>query len=362
MKTKYFDMKNVYELLPLSGVGEKIKKVEEYARTNKEAQVLFDYLIKKNKETIDKKLPDVKRFIKGFVQVIVGDGGCKVLNYRDALESSANFETSGAEATMGFTLLGFDNQAMEMSLYEVQLQMLLKGWGPLHKHHCYTHAVNFNRDNLTTEAWFNNQKKEDPLSENNKHYGGITSRHWLKRWKEHSSDARSGRSNKLFHSELRKTEQSNAKTIHHRLVHTTETLDEAMNWEEAWVKRHSLYPKGLNMIEGGYAGLKFLYKHRITDRVNITLDEREEAIERYVERKARSGYENPAVAEMWKSYDYYLKHISGRSDTLEPEQVRLIRLMNEEGESIDKITEYVGARNTAQVRRVINNQTYTRVQ
>lgn len=366
MKTKYFDMKNVYELLPVAGIGQKIKTVEEYAKKDKKVIALFDHLINHNKQTLNKNLPDLKRFIQGFVQVIVGGGKCRVINYADRPRYMPHLGifhhfNAGVEPILSFCLASLNKLTHEMSIYEVQLQLLLKGWGPLHKHHCYTHAVNFNRDNFTTDEWFNNRQKEEALSENNKHYGGITSRHWLKRWKEHASDAKSGRSNKLFHTELRNSEQANAKTIHHRLVHTTETLDEAMNWEEEWVRRNSLYPKGLNMIEGGYAGLKFLHEHRITDRVNISLDEREDAIERYVERQARSGYDNPAIAEMWKSYDYYLKHIQARPDTLEPEQVRLIRLMSMEGASIEKITEYVGARNTAQVRRVINNKTYTRI-
>jgi hypothetical protein len=64
-------------------------------------------------------------------------------------------------------------------------------------------------------------------------------------------------------------------------------IEAAMAWEELYVDKWSLAPKGFNMIPGGFKGLRFLHKHRITDRVGITLKERDRAIVEYVRQNPR---------------------------------------------------------------------------
>lgn len=94
----------------------------------------------------------------------------------------------------------------------------------------------------------------------------------------------------------------------------------------------------------------------------MTLAEREEAIAEYVRRiGAPSRLPNLLLAKLWLNDDFYLKVMAGRSDVLTPGQVLDIRRLHAEGKSPALISEIVGARNIAQVQRVLDNKTYKRV-
>lgn len=49
-----------------------------------------------------------------------------------------------------------------------------------------------------------------------------------------------------------------------------------MQTEEIMVER-TLYPKGLNMIPGGFAGFQFLHKLGFLKRSQVSVDERDKA-------------------------------------------------------------------------------------
>lgn len=140
------------------------------------------------------------------------------------------------------------------------------------------------------------------------------------------------------------------------------TYDEAMNWEEKEVDRVSSDQYGLNMIPGGFKGLKFLHEHRLINAGRISLDERERAIEEYIRRNPRKGTPNPLMRALWKNDEHYLKVIGSREDTLTPDQVRRIRALHESGEAVVEITKIVGALNEKQVKDVLANRTYKRIQ
>lgn len=89
-----------------------------------------------------------------------------------------------------------------------------------------------------------------------------------------------------------------------------------MNWEESKVKKVASDQYGLNMIPGGFAGLKYLHKHRIINRIDITLEEREDAINRFARKHPRRGIPNPFIAELWEDDEFYAKIMSARSKTL----------------------------------------------
>ena len=139
------------------------------------------------------------------------------------------------------------------------------------------------------------------------------------------------------------------------------TSELIQKWEEIGVDRFAYGPNGLNMIPGGFKGLKFLHKHRITNRVDISLDERDEAVSEYLRRNPRKGIPNPFMAELWKDDDFYLKNIEARPKTLSPAQVRLIRELWKNDRSIADIADEVGALNEIQVKNVVAGRTYQRI-
>lgn len=190
---------------------------------------------------------------------------------------------------------------------------------------------------------------------------GITGRDWLLRLREHIGEIRRG-SRKRFHTAWRESMGMNDVLFTSSLIDLNQTFEDAMNWEERNVDRVAYGPNGLNMIPGGFKGLKFLHKHRITDRINIPLEERDKAIADFVRGNPRKGIPNPFIAELWKDDEFYLKVIEARSNTLSQEQVKMIRELNELGRSVAEITKEVGALNEPQVKRVIEGKTYTRYQ
>ena len=136
-----------------------------------------------------------------------------------------------------------------------------------------------------------------------------------------------------------------------------------MRWtgEEIHVDRFAYGPNGLNMIPGGFKGLRHLHKLGIIARQNISLEERDGALAEFLQQNPRKGIPNPFIAELWKDDDYYLKVIEARPKTLSVEQVRLIRKLAAEVISIEEIAERVGALNEIQVKNVIAGRTYRRV-
>jgi hypothetical protein len=91
-------------------------------------------------------------------------------------------------------------------------------------------------------------------------YIGITKQTWQERYRQHCRDSGNG-SNLLFHRALR-GEVSPIASVEHIVERAGLTEKQAMEIEEKEVEKrslHSLYPNGLNMIPGGYAGLKFIH-------------------------------------------------------------------------------------------------------
>jgi hypothetical protein len=188
---------------------------------------------------------------------------------------------------------------------------------------------------------------------------GITGRNWLHRFREHKGEMGRG-SRKRFHSAWRQsTGQSDVHFSSH-LVNINLTKDEAMSWEEYTVDRAG--PNRLNMISGGYKGLRELHEYGIINRPDISLEERENAIAQYARRNPRKGMPNPFIAELWKDDEHYLKVIGARPKTLTPDQVKKIRELASKDWSVTNIAQEVGALNELQVKNVIAGRTYKRMQ
>jgi len=226
--------------------------------------------------------------------------------------------------------------------YKLPLQCLLKNWGDANEgYQGYLHT-------LTTD--------DDEFS-----YAGITKRNWLLRLDEHLQEMRAG-SRKVFHQSWRDSLTVDKMTYGSELLRLNFSKDDAMGWEEYFVDAHTLAPKGLNMIPGGFKGLQLLHQLRITDRIDISLEERDRAIAEYVRRNPRLGIPNPFISELWKDDEFYLKVIESRKDTLSPEQVRTIRALADSGFTPSQIVEEVEALNELQVRNVLRGRTYRRMQ
>ena len=143
----------------------------------------------------------------------------------------------------------------------------------------------------------------------------------------------------------------------HRVIGSNLIQHEAMVVEEMWAD-HTLYPKGLNMIPGGYAGQRYLSR---IGHQNVDLEGRERAISDWVQTAERLGKPTPLIALKWMDDDYAAKVICGRDDRLNPQQVIDVRMMAKSGLLPADIARRVGARNVQQIERVLKGETYNRI-
>jgi hypothetical protein len=223
-------------------------------------------------------------------------------------------------------------------------------------HQCYIHTIIQKMDKRTG---FTPYHVEKDGNSDKYDYVGITGRNWLLRLNEHIGEVRRG-SRKRFHKAWRENLGLSNINYSSQLVNVNQSFEEAMNWEEETVDQIANGPNGLNMIPGGFKGLKYLHKLRLTDRINISLEEREEAIIKFIKRNPRKGIPNPFLSELWKDDDFYLKIMEARPKSLSPDQVRRIKKLHKSGMPIEEIVKEVGAINSSQVKRVIDGKTYTR--
>jgi len=215
-------------------------------------------------------------------------------------------------------------------------------------------------------------------------YIGLTKQGWQKRFSQHLSKARFG-SPLLFHQALREN-YVGARIIGHRVLTLCETEKEAMDLEEMFVNgiaredfsgsppvevnfnRHgddsswvfgTLYPKGLNMIPGGYAGLKVLHKMGVMkDNQPFNVDQRDNLL---IEGLKRGGQANPLLAAHWNDEDYATKVICGPEGRLQPPQIQEARTLGLLGRETSEITDIVGAKNERQIKSLLEGSTYSRI-
>lgn len=247
-------------------------------------------------------------------------------------------------------------------IFSVPVQCVLRGWGDVERGYMiYEHNIS---------AMDFAEPQFESIS-----YIGLTSRNWQTRYKEHQRDALTG-SELLFHTSLRKVLNGDSvvqsglgsfevvrkgAALLSELEYVNLSYEEAMEVEEKLVER-TLYPKGLNMIPGGFAGLQFLHKLGYLDRTRkVTVDERDRAAAKYLLDATSGPHVAPWVKENWAKDEYYEQVIFKRSNTLNREQVIAIRKYgNEWGFDQDLIANLVGA-NQRQVRDVLSGKYYSRV-
>jgi len=192
-------------------------------------------------------------------------------------------------------------------------------------------------------------------------YVGVTKRSWQKRWSEHKRAIDNG-SPLLFHSKYREEKKNGRVTyINHKVMGVTNNLDLLYSTEDFLVESHWGDERRLNMIPGGKSGLRYLRENGLLKKSVVPLpDERYKIVDRWLRQNPRKGLPAPWVAEKWKDNDWAVAQICGRDGRLSVEQVRAIRELAKK-HTAEKIYESIGAKDVAQVTRVLNGQTYARV-
>lgn len=209
-------------------------------------------------------------------------------------------------------------------------------------------------------------------------YYGITKRSWSLRFNEHTKAAVQKNPRRLFPQKLNELIEARVAEIHGAEDENPKLsgivsaicaigLDEraAMDVEEYLVDKYSLSSKhrnGLNMIPGGYEGIRSLHRMSLVkEGPFLDTEAREEVLDKYLQEHPQLGIPKPGVAEKWNDPAYAEAVICARENRLSADQVREIRYLAALGIGVDQITEQTGALNTGQVRRVIEGGTYTRI-
>lgn len=193
-------------------------------------------------------------------------------------------------------------------------------------------------------------------------YVGVTTRSWQKRWSEHKR-AINGGSSLLFHRKYREEMQKGRITyVNHKVMGITDNLEKLYSTEEFLIEGHWEDQRRLNMIPGGKSGLRYLRENGLLQQFAVPMpDDRERIICDWLKEHPRKGLPAPWVAEKWRDNDWAIAQICGRDDRFSVEQIRAIRKLAEEY-SAEEIFMRIGAKNVAQVERVLNGKTYSRVE
>jgi hypothetical protein len=353
MKSRFLDIRNCHELLPRGNGLPLIARLDECLEginnTQGSLHGSIDSLIRQNEKTCNQKIGS-KRLCNSPIEIGQGSYIEKRIVHTQAVQRMI------PGPALLHTVLGYENGMMHKTI--VPLQFLLKGWGDAGKdYQCYIHTISENFNNIKN---FNDLFVRNMTDSDNYYYVGITGRNWLLRLEEHIQEMRQG-NRRLFYKVWREKYGISNVLFTSFLEDINLSFQDAMNWEELNVDKIANDQYGLNMIPGGFKGLKLLHKCRIISNMNISLEEREMAIADYFRKNPRRGIPNPFIAELWKDDDFYLKVIEAREKTLSPEQVRKIRELNKFGKSIIQITKEVDALNELQVKNVILGRTYSRI-
>lgn len=244
----------------------------------------------------------------------------------------------------------------------VPIQYLMKGF-PLkpNGHMGYYHSFVIQHPDSYLREWRNKSGTFEGIPEEPRYdYVGITSRSWLVRMKEHLRGIESGE-NKAFYNAWRHFVKDDRVDFMSELIVANQSYDDIMAWEEARVDAEMEAGRALNMIPGGFKGIRELHKLGRLNKERPKLKERQAAIEAAERANPRRGVPNLLLAELWKDDSYAAKIICGGDARLSVDQVRTARDLNRMGMPAEKIVEKIGALNVAQVKRLLEGHTYSRI-
>ena len=210
-------------------------------------------------------------------------------------------------------------------------------------------------------------------------YVGITKRTWQARYRQHCDDMARG-SNLLFHRALR-GEFCGIGTIEHIVERAGLTEKQAMEIEETEVEKrslHSLFPNGLNMIPGGYAGLKcvheyasrtgFALKNPITaDTIeSVLVDVQRHTLNRHFQTTDIQRV-NAEIARLWaEDIDFRIKATTGQRNRFSFRQIQAARIWHACGWVKEKILGYLKRLDSReigmnQLERLLRGKTYASI-
>lgn len=353
MKAKFLDLRNCHCLLPsVDGLSTFARLDECLQGINSQPGALagvIDTLIRQNQSTSNAPAAS-RRLIACPVDV------AQSANIEQRVVQTQAMTKPPASPALYHAFLGFKN-GMAHKLV-VPLQYLLKGWGDASKgYQGYVHSIS---ENVPSSASPEELHRLNSRDSDTYYYVGITGRHWLLRLDEHAKEMANG-SQRLFYRTWREHFGASGILFTSALKKINLTFEEAMNWEEAEVDKIASDQFGLNMIPGGFKGIRLLHQHRIIDNAATSLEARDEAIAEYCRLNPRKGLPNPFIEALWKSDDFYLKVMEAKEKTLSAEQVRKIRSLHAQGRSAQEILDTVDALNVRQVKNVTIGKTYRRI-
>lgn len=259
-----------------------------------------------------------------------------------------------------------DTYVVSRRVISIPLQCVIKNWGDASRGHMiYEHHIS------------PMDHSQEQLGEQFKaaRYIGLTSRNWQTRYREHQRDALTG-SELLFHTTLASVFPDGGvsqagmgvfEIVRSGLCFISEleyvnlTFDEAMQVEEKLVER-TLHPAGLNMIPGGYAGLKLLHKLGFLARSKAMVEERNFAAANYLHQLQKPRNPAPWISERWEKDEYYEQVVLNRSNTLSKDQVHQIRKFGVDWKFSTEIIARLSGASERQVRDVLSGKYYSRVQ
>ncbi len=258
-----------------------------------------------------------------------------------------------------------DTYVVSRRVISVPLQCVIRNWGESSKGHMiYEHDI-------SPMDHAQNQLGEQFKSAR---YIGLTSRNWQTRYREHQRDALTG-SELLFHTTLASVFPEGGvshigmgvfEVVRRGLCLTSEleyvnlTHDEAMQVEEKLIEK-TLHPAGLNMIPGGYAGLKLLHKLGFLSREKATVEERNIAAAKYLHQLPRQRNPAPWISDRWQKDEYYEQVVFGRPNTLSKEQVQQIRMFGKDWTFAPEIIARLSGASERQVKDVLSGKYYSRL-
>jgi hypothetical protein len=244
----------------------------------------------------------------------------------------------------------------------IPIQYLMRGF-PLkpNGHMGYYHSIVVQHPDSYIREWTEQNETLEGMPEEPRYeYVGITSRSWLVRMKEHIRGIETGE-NKAFYNAWRHFVKDERVMFMSELIVANQSYDDIMNWEEARVDIEMAAGRALNMIPGGFKGIRELHKLALLNKDRPSLKERQAAIDGAERANPRKGVPNLLVAELWKDDDYAAKIICSADGRLSVDHQRKARNLNQMGIPVEKIAEKISALNVLQVQRLLEGHTYSRI-
>jgi hypothetical protein len=353
VKTKFLDVRNCHALLPNIPNFPLIKKLDEcLEKVNNTPGKIYgfiDSLIRHNQKTSSTKKGS-SRLCKSPIDF------AQIVDFKIGQLQTTSRPSLDLPYAVFHLLMQYENGINWKVM--IPIQFLLKGWGDANKEHQgYIHVISQNMNKIKS---LNDWKAHREHDSDEFYYVGITSRNWLLRLSEHIAEMNRG-SRRQFYRAWRESLGLENVAFLSVLQEVNLSYEEVMNWEERKVDRIANDAQGLNMIPGGFKGLRQLHKLRIISETNISPEDRDAALERYMREHPRKGIPNPFITELWKDDEFYLKVLAGSAKKLSPEQVRKIRELGKSGIPAAEIVDEVDALNILQVKRVLAGSTYNRI-